>query len=485
MSSEPSLKKNFFLSTIYQFLTMLTPLITTPYISRVLGASGVGIYSYTYSIVTYFTIFAALGSASYGTREIAGNRDNKEQYSKIFWEIELLTILTTLACLTVWGIWILISRQYRIYYIILTSHLIATMIDISWFYIGMEQFKYTVSQNTIFKILGVLALFIFVKCENDIVIYTAIMSLTILFGNLSMWLYLPQFLVKINKRELKLKHHFKETLVYFIPTIATSIYTILDKTLIGSITHDIRENGYYEQATKIINMAKAITFTSLNSVLSSRISYLFTQKKYTEIKTKINQSINYILFIGIGICFGLLGVSDAFIPLFLGEGYDQVALLLKLLSPLVIIIGISNCLGSQYYTPIGLRKQSARYIIVGSFVNLLLNIILIPYVKSYGAAIATIVAETVITILYVINCNGVLTVQNILQLCWKKIVAAIVMLKIPYLFKNMGWENSIALPLQVICGGLIYILILSLLNDSFIRDFLAHIYNDKQRGKNE
>ena len=199
-------------------------------------------------------------------------------------------------------------------------NLLNTMFDISWFYAGMEQFKYTITQNSIFKILGVVALFMFIKQPNDLVLYVTIMSLSTLLGTMSMWIYLPKFLQKVNFKDLKIFNHFKETLIYFVPTIATSIYTVLDKTLIGVITKQPKENGYYEQAIKIINMASALTFTSLNTVLSSRNSYLFAEKEEEEIKNKINLSIDYILFLGIGMVFGIIAVADKFVPIFLRNG---------------------------------------------------------------------------------------------------------------------------------------------------------------------
>lgn len=478
-----SIKKNLILSTAYQILTMITPLITAPYVSRVLGADGVGIYSYTYSIETYFSMFAALGTVTYGAREIARNRDDKRTYSKLFWEIEILTILTTAVCLIAWGVWISINSQYRVYYVILTFYLLGTMFDISWFYTGLEQFKYTVTQNTIFKLIGIVALFVLVKDKSDVTWYTAIMSLSMLFGNISMWMYLPRFLVKVSFKNIEIKKHFRETLVYFIPTIATSIYTVLDKTLIGVITNDTNENGYYEQATKIINMAKAVTFTSLNSVLGSRISYLYTNNNIEEIKTRISQSIDYILFMGIGICFGLIGVSGNFVPLFFGEGYSPVVFLLRLLSPVVIIIGISNCLGSQYYTPAGYRAKSARYLIYGSVSNLLLNIILIPNFKSTGAVVATLFAESLITVLYIANSEKMISIIKIFKLSLKKILAAILMLIVIMCINRLMLNLFAKLVIQILVGGGVYVILLYIFRDSFVCTACGMIINSIRRGR--
>lgn len=480
---EKGIKKNIIINTLYQILTMIIPFITTPYISRVIGSEGIGIYSYTNSIQMYFSMFAALGTASYGVREIARNRNDVKQRSKLFWEIEFLTILTTIACLIAWGILIIFSSDYKIYYIVLTMNLLNTMFDISWFYAGLEEFKYTVMQNSIFKILGVVLLFIFVKGPNDLAIYIGIMSLTSLLGTMSMWVYLPKFIKKVDFKTIRIKNHFKETLVYFIPTIATSIYTVLDKTLLGIITQNASENGYYEQATKIINITKAITFASLNSVMGSRISYLFVEKKYDEIRNKINESINFILFFGFGIMFGLLAVSDTFVPLFFGQGYDKVIYIIKLMSPLVLIIGVSNCLGSLYYSPAGYRAQSAKYLIVGSVVNLIFNLIFIPKWSSYGATIATIIAEFVITILYFRNCDGYLKLNNFLRFTLKKMFAAIIMLISIYYFKFLNISSFVIVCLQVLVGVIVYVISLLLLKDEYILKIYNSLINDKIKRK--
>lgn len=465
---EFSIKKNILINTFYQILTMIIPFVTAPYIARVIGAKGVGIYSFTTSIQTYFSMFAALGTVSYGAREIARIRNDRKKRSYLFWEIEILTIITSMICLFFWGILILFSKEYKIYYLILTINLINTMFDISWFYTGLEQFKYTVIQNSIFKILGVILLFTFVKQPTDIYLYILIMSLTILLGTMSMWLYLPKFIEKINFKKIKLKEHFKETLIYFIPTIATSIYTVLDKTLIGLITNNEEENGYYEQATKIINMTKALTFSSINTVLGSRISFLFAENKLDEVRKRILTSIDYICFMGFGIMFGLLGISQNFVPTFFGDGYDSVILLIQLLSPIVVIIGISNCLGSQYYNPAGLRKKSAIYIIIGSLINLFLNLLLIPKYSSYGAAIATIIAETIISVLYLINCNGYLTLKNIILCSWKKIIAGILMLISIIATNNININKIFLIIMQCIVGFSVYVIVLKILKDKFL-----------------
>lgn len=475
-SKTPSLKVNLVLSTAYQVLLVILPLITAPYVSRVIGAQGIGIYSYTSSYQTYFSMFAALGTASYGQREISRARNDMAGRSKLFWEIELMTVITSSVCIIVWLVLIalgILSAGYRVYYLVLTLGIFSTMFDISWFFAGLEQFKYTVGKNAAFKLAGVVLMFIFVRNSGDLLKYIFIMTASTMLGNLSMWIYIPRFTQKVDLHSFRLRKHFRETFVYFIPTIATSVYTVLDKTLIGLITHNEEENGYYEQATKIINMMKALTFTSLNTVLGSRISYLFAERRYDEIKQRIRMSINYILFIGLGICFGLIGVSGRFVPVYFGPGYGRVVEMLCLMSPLVVIIGISNCLGSQYFTPAGLRSLSAKFIVAGSCINLCLNLLLIPRFWGNGAIVASVIAETTITVLYMRFSNGYLTFKMLVQDGWKKLVSAAIMLFVIRLIDMGIRSNILALLLEVAGGGLLYLALLYALDDSFMRGFIV------------
>ena len=472
MDTQPSLKKNIAISTLYQILLIILPIVTAPYIARVLGPDQSGVYDYTTSIMTYFAMFAALGTASYGVREIARVRDDAAMRSKLFWEIELMTVMTSSVCIVVWFIFIALTPQYKTIYLVLTMGLLSTMFDISWFFAGMEQFKYTVTKNAACKLIGVILMFLFVKKQEDLLLYVIIIISSTMIGNLSMWLYVPRFVEKVDFRTLTFRKHFHETLIYFVPTVATSVYTVLDRTLIGVITKNKAENGCYHYAMQIVNMMKALTFSSLNMVLGSRLSFLFAEKKYDEIKEKIADSTNYILFMGIGICFGMIGVAKRFVPVFLGAGYDRVVTMLILMSPIVIIIGISNCLGSQYFTPAGYRKLSARYIIIGAVVNLLLNLVLIPKFWGYGAIVASLIAEGAITVLYLKNCNGYLRVSTIIKDSWKKLIAGLIMLIVIKVLDGIISSDIVALFVEVAVGFTVYLAAVTLLRDSFMTDLV-------------
>ena len=470
-SSEPSVRLNFVMSMAYQVLVVILPMITAPYVARVLGADKSGIYSFTASYQTYFSMFAALGTVSYGSREIARNRKDRPLRSKLFWEIELMTVLTSTISIIAFIAFIASRDRYQIYYIPQIMAILAVMFDISWFFTGIEEFRYIVTKNAVFKLLGAVMIFALVHKPEDLLIYIIILSASTMLGNMSMWIHMPRFLDPVDFRTLTIRRHLKETLVYFIPSVATSVYTVLDKTLIGEITRNEAENGNYDKVVQIINIMKALTFTALNSVLGARISFLFAEKKYDEIRRRIETSINYILFMGLAIGFGLAGVAPRFIPWFLGPGYDRSVMMLIMMSPIVVIIGVSNCLGSQYYTPSGKRAQSARFIIAGSVVNLILNLILIPRFWGYGAIAASLIAELTITILYITFAGESFHPFVLVRDGWKKLIAAALMFAAVRLIDPYFNSNFIALVCEVCLGGAIYIAVQFILRDTFMTGF--------------
>ena len=481
-----SIKKNFAYSTLYQILLIVAPLITAPYTSRVFGDDGVGIQSYTNSIVTYFTMFAALGTASYGQRTIARNRDNKKIASKLFWEIELLSVVTTCISIFVWLGVIIWGGEYSPYYLVLTMTVIAVAFDISWFFGGYEQFKFVFIRNAIVRVVGIVILFVFVNSKNDLLLYIALLAATGLIGNISMWTYLPKFIEKVDIKELNIKPHIKETILYFIPTIATSIYNVADKTMLGVITQNTYENGYYEQANKIVNMAKTVLF-SFNNVMTSRMSYCYLNGNKDTFEKMLHKSVSVILFLSIPMFFGISAIASSFVPLFFGEGYGKVVPLLYLCSLMLVIIGISNCMEKLYYTPSGQRALSNRFVIVGACLNCCLNLILIPRFESYGATVASVIAEFVITGLYLYYAKNLVTLKNIIKYSYKFVLSGILMFFAVRYLGSVLPNNWMYVVVEIGVGAATYIIALSVFRDTFFMDCLEKYvlsYFIKLRNKN-
>lgn len=463
-----SLKINFLLNTFLQILNLLAPFLTMPYVSRVLGVEQIGVFSYTNSLNFYFVMLAGLGTATYGIIEIAKVRDDIEERSRAFWGIELITVITTSVCIVAWIVFSLLYQAHTGILLAMTVYLLAVVFDISWFFLGMEQVQFSVLVNAFFKIIGILLTFVLVKSPQDVVKYVYILSGTMLVGNISMWIFLPKFIKLTKVPGNQLWKHIQGTILYFIPTVASSVYLVLDKTLIGIITHDNVQNAYYEQATKIINLVKTVTFTSLNTLIGSRMAYLFAHDQRQEIAQKRDFALEYVLTIGIGAAFGIVGVSSIFVPLFFGEAYTEASDFLILMTPLIPIMGISNLIGNLYYNPSGRRKKSTTLLLIGCGVNLVLNAIFIPHFYGTGAIVASILAEILITVMYV-NCSRqFVTGRMLLQIAWKKMIAGAVMLVFLLTVKHYIQNVFSALAIQCIGGMTIYVLTLAVLGDSFL-----------------
>ena len=480
---------NYIYNLMYQVLIIILPIITTPYLSRVLGVKNIGIYGYTISIVTYFTLVGALGINKYGQREIAYVQEDRYKKSKTFWELNTIRLVTILITSIIFMFAFCITGKYVLYYRILLLELLAIVLDISWYFQGIEEFKRVVIRNSIIKILGLLCIFLFVKNENDLIKYFIIYVLSNFIGNSIFWINIKKYIDKVPFKNLELKKHIRPMISLFIPQIATSIYTILDKTILGLIGGDISEVGYYEQSQKIIKVA--LTFvTSLSIVMLPRLSNVFVKGDNDKIKDYMRKSFNFDWFLSCPITFGIIAIAEKFVPWFFGNGYEKVIYLLIYSSPIVIFISLSTTIGSQFLTSIKKHNVHTVAVTVGAAINLLLNFLLIPKMKSYGAVIATIVAEYVIAfieIVYIIK-KSQISFKDITSNATKYMLASIVMcliVKYVSIFMKISPFNTV---LQVCLGGIIYVFILLVLKDEWILYVINKIkqifYNKKAKCNN-
>lgn len=342
--AKKSIAKNYIYNLIYQTLTLILPLITTPYISRVLGAEGIGIYGYTYSIVSYFILFGSLGVALYGQREIAYTSEHPEKRMKTFLEIVIFRFITVAIAIVVYFLTFMRAGEYQVFYKILLFELIATAFDISWFFQGLEEFKKTVIRNILVRLVSVSLVFIIVKNPEDLIRFFWIYSLADFIGNLSLWLYLPKYFKGQKIKNLNIWVHIAPILLLFIPQIANQVYNMLDKTMIGKIIPDKTEVGYYEQAQKVIRLLLTIV-TSLGVVMIPRMASTFASGNKQKVNDYMKKSFNFVFFLSFPLIFGIISISKAFVPIFFGAGYDKVVVLINIISPIVLLLGIANATG--------------------------------------------------------------------------------------------------------------------------------------------
>lgn len=471
-----NITKNYIYNLIYQILIMIIPLITTPYLSRVLGAENIGIYSYTLSITTYFILFGSLGVALYGQREIAYVQDDIEKRSKNFYEILLMRFITLGISLLLFYLTFCLHGAYMIYYKILILEIIANSLDISWFFQGLEEFKKTVIRNTIVKIVSVVSIFLLVKNSSDLNKYFIIYVLSTFIGNVSLWIYMPKYICKINK--LNIFRHLKPTLALFIPQVATQIYTVLDKTMIGAMVQDKSEVGYYEQAQKIVKLLLTIA-TSLGTVMIPRMASTYAKGDLKKIKEYMKNSFSFIMLLAFPLMFGIVSIVADFVPLFYGAGYEKVIYLICIISPIIIAIGLSNVIGTQYLMPTKQQKKYTISVISGAIVNIILNLILIKLFKSIGASIATVIAEFVVTGVQFHFVKNEIKMKDIFKLSYKYFIASIIMFICSLFVKNIFTNSILTICVQVVISSVIYFLILLCIKD----EYLVNAINQKIRRK--
>lgn len=471
-----SITKNYIYNLIYNVINVLIPFIIAPYLSRVLGVDCIGIKSYTLSIVSTFIIFANLGVAEYGQKEIAQSQDDKYERTEKFYSISIMRFITTTIVTIIYIIFFvlpIINKENNIIYAILLINILANALDFSWFLQGIEKFKFISLIQIFTKLLLMITTFIFVKNSQDIWIAILINSIVLLLNSIIPIFAIKNECIKIELKDIKPLIHIKPCLVYFIPAIAIQIYTVLDKTMIGAITKSNSENGYYEQADKIIKILIAV-ITSANIVMRSRISYLYKKKEEKEIDRLINKSLHLTFFLSFPIVFGIISISSILVPIYFGNGYEKTIIILNVLAPLTIIIGISNLLGSHYFTPTDRKRESNIGLIIGSVVNLILNSVLIKNLGALGAAIASVIAESVVTYIYVKK-NKILKWQQIFYTSKNYLIASLLMFLIVLLLKNNMQYNIMSIVILGLIGVIVYFIVLILLKDKFLKDVLKKI----------
>ena len=402
-----SLKLNFVYLMIYKVFVVIVPLIIAPYVSRILGVTLIGEYSYWMSLIGYFTLCADFGLEDYGSRLIAKQRDNKEEYSKTFYEIMICRILLGFGLLILFfslnfaGVF---GKSNIVIFSILSLHIIATSISPFFLFTGLERFKEITIRTFVLKLLLVVLIFLCVKSKDDFINYIIIYACVVLSGPILMIPYLFKMVNKPSFKNLHLLVHFKKTIVFFIPILSINFYTLIDKSMIMRITQNKAENGYFEQAYKLINVINN-ALNALNLLMLSRISYLYEIKDYEEIQNKTRKSFRLLFLIALPCVFGLELVSKYFVPMFFGAEFIKSTYIIYILAPTILLISLRNLIQSIYFIPRNKISISNSFIITGVVVNVLLNLVLIKYYGSIGAAISYLISEIVIASLMIIYCR--------------------------------------------------------------------------------
>lgn len=450
-----SAKKNFIFQILYQIIIFVIPLFTAPYLTRTLGDTSLGIYSYTNSIAYYFVLLAMLGISRHGQRVIAARRNEKDLLRRTFWSLYLLhSIASAVAILSYVTFLFFGEATYRTIYIIQIIYVLSALFDITWLFYGLENFRSVVIRNLLIKICECICIFCLIHTADDLWIYTLIMSSSACLGQAVM---LPQAIsfvkpIKISWNDIK--EHIKPLFLLFIAVVASTLYTVFGKTMLGIMSTE--ENvAYYEYSNKIINIPKAIIGV-IFTVLYPRACASMAKGDEANSRKYLDYSLHFTCLLGVGSVFGLLGVSNLFIVLYYGADFVACGDVIIALAPVIVVNEIGNIIRTQYMIPNHMDVWLNVSYLVNAIINIVLCVVLIPLIGIYGAVVGTVAAETAGLIFQSILCKKFLSLSKIILTTIPYIIFGAAMFGIIYLIRlyyNDGWLDLL---FQAIVGGGVY-----------------------------
>lgn len=475
-----SLKKNLAYNVAYQILVIILPLITAPYVSRVLGADGLGTYSYIFSIVTYFGLFGMLGIANHGNRSVALVRDNRQKVSEAFSNTYIIQLCTTVIALLLYFLFIYcwFSGDKTIAYIE-SIIVLSYVLDITWFFFGLEQFAVTVTRNAIIKIATVVAIFIFVRSREDLWIYALIMSCGMLFSQIYLCLRIRKYADFCKPSWSQVKSNIKPVLMLFIPAIAYSIYKLLDKVMLGAMS-SMSQVGLFDNAEKIINIPSSL-ITAFGTVMMPRITVLLGTGDEHRISYLNKISVRYFTLLVVGAAFGLAGICNVLAPVYFGSEFVGSAPIIAGLGFSLIFVTWANVIRTQYLIPNKLDKPYVISSVIGALANLAVNIILIPKFAGIGAMIGTIIAEFTVFFVQLILVRRSFPMSQYLQPVLFLFPIGMIMFAVVYWIGAYMGNTIITLIIQILVGGFLYLsgsmVYLKVIHDEFFEKLTSRIFH--------
>lgn len=397
-----SVKYNFIMNVILKISLFIFPLITFPYVSRILGADGNGKISFATSVISYCTMFAMLGIPTYGIRACAQCRDNKDQLSKTVQELLIICISGTVLTYGVLIALIFFIPRFsedKSLILIMSLSLVLSSIGIEWFYQGIEQYAYITKRNIAFKFIAVIMMFLFVKTKTDYVIYGGITVLGTVGSNVLNLLRARNYISFRPVGQYNIKKHLAPTFDFFLLTVASTIYSNLDTVMIGLMTNDF-EVGYYNAGVKVRSILLGF-INALSTVLLPRASYYIKNKMYNDYNKIINSSINIILYMSLPLTVFFMMESKDAVLFLAGSQYENAILPMVIIMPTLLFAGLNNLTGIQVLGSLGLEKYTVISTSAAAILDLVLNAIIIPIYGASGAAFSTMLAELLAMIIQI------------------------------------------------------------------------------------
>lgn len=478
----PSLQKNFVFNLLRNISMILFPMITFPYLSRILLPEGIGKINFANSVVQYFTIFAALGIPLYGTREVAKVRDNRAKLNELVNELFQINIITTIIAYFAFVILLVFSERLQSetkLFLVYSMNIMFTCFGLDWLFQGLEMYEYITKRVIIIRLISICLMFIFVKSSDDYIISAFITVLGLVGSNIFNLFYSRKHIKLKVFKKYRIKKHLKPISIIFGMGVATSIYVNLDSVMLGFIQGDISV-GYYTAAIKLNKLVLTV-ITSLGVILLPRLSYYIENGLKDEFERVANKALDIILLLSIPAVVGIFILSEDLVIIFSGSEYLNAVTTMKLLSPIILIISVANFTGIQILYPLNKEKLVLVSVIIGAIVNISLNFYLIPKYAHMGAGVATLVAESSVLICQLVMCRSVIPIKYIKSNRVIYLMFSIIMGICVYYTNSLFSNLFISVGLSITMGIIVYGILLIMVKDHLVVDEINKVMTKIKR----
>ena len=462
--------KNYLYNLSYQILTIILPIITVPYVTRIFTSEALGNYIFYNSIVSYFSLFAMLGIGVYGTKQIAAASD----VSSTFWNIYAIQLIASILSIFVYIIVVFsIPQMEGIVPLIVGITLFANMMDISWLFSGKEDFKKITIRNVVIRVIGVISIFTFVKSSDDLYLYVFLIVIFDFLGQFVMWVPAKKFIKRPSFNTRIMKKNLHPIVLLFLPQVAISLYVVLDRTLLG-LLGSYSDVGIYEQGQKLVSILLKVV-SSLGVVMLPRVANLLSERRDKEAQNMVKFSFILYNLIIFPMIFGLISVNEVFVKLFLGQNFQDVKYVLYVIVLNIMFVGWTNILGYQVLVVRNKNKEFMLSTTIPAFVSVAVNVAVIPFFGYIGASITSVVVEILVFAIQWYYSRNIINKNLLFNKDLAKIIcSSLVMFGAVMLCKmTLELDGIIGLIIYLAVGGISYLGMIFLLKTVNIREMKA------------
>jgi len=466
---QKSLKINYILNLIKTTLGILFPLISYPYVSRVLSVAGLGKINFSTSYANYFILFAAFGVSTFAVRDGAKYRDDAKKLGKFATEMLLINLGTSFLALVVMLFTLFLPNlsPYREIVLIFGLSIIFNTFGMEWYFQLNEDYRYITLRAILFQILSLIALFIFVKSRNDVVVYACITVLANVGAQCLNIFKITREIKIFGYGSYKLKEYIKPMTYIFLTLLAMNFYRYIDVTFLGFIKNDISV-GYYSLATKVTNILSSMV-SSITVIITPRLAYHYGKKDFSEFFKLAYLSFDFLLLISIPLSIGVALLSPFLVDFLGGENYLPSINAVRLVSPVILISSLNALLITPILTVMNKEKEVLRLFVIALIFNVLSNLIFINIFDFYGAAIITVITELIICIGSLLICHKYFDIRPFFSNVTDYILGSLGIIISYFIISRFVSNVFLLFVLVTFIGGFTYLVLLILLKNTLMR----------------